>query len=171
MSHGTSRWTPFRRLLWMTQVKYYSNPTHVLILDMSKSTIKALGEVNLRVRNLKRMIKFYTSVLGLKTIYRSNKHVFLKVCNGYGGHTQVVALFNYRYDGEWKESPKIAATTLEHTAFNIRLKDFKSEKVRLEKIGLEVSEELHPEVHWRSMYFHDPEGNKIEFVSFDKSVK
>jgi catechol-2,3-dioxygenase len=116
------------------------------------------------------MTKFYTMVLGLKTIYKSNKHVFLKVAKGYGGHTQVVAPFNYRYDVEKKGSPKIATTTLEHIAFNIRLRNFHSEKKRLDSIGLEPTEELHSEVHWRSMYFHDPEGNKIEFVSYDKSV-
>jgi catechol-2,3-dioxygenase len=139
---------------------------------MPEGTVKALGEVNLRVRNLKKMAKFYTQTLGLKTIYKSNKHVFLKVANGYAGHTQVVALFDYRYGTEHKKSlPKSANSSLEHVAFNIRLRDFEREKKRLERVGLEVSLELHPEVHWRSMYFDDPEGNKIELVSYDKSVK
>jgi catechol-2,3-dioxygenase len=142
----------------------------------SKSTaIKALGEVNLRVRNLEKMTEFYTKVLGLEIIYKSNKHVFLKVANGYRGHTQVVALFNYRYeddsDQKKRAAPEIEFTTLEHVAFNIELRSFQSEKKRLERIGLEINEEFHPEVHWRSMYFHDPEGNKIEFVSYDTSVK
>jgi len=137
---------------------------------MSKSTIKALGEVNLRVKNLKEMTEFYTKVLGLQTIYKSKKHVFLKVANGYAGHTQVVALFNYRYGGN-KRAPEIASTTLEHIAFNIDLRDFELEKKRLERYGLEVTVELHPEVHWRSMYFEDPEGNKIELVAYDKNVK
>ena len=106
------------------------------------------------------MTEFYTKVLGLKTIYQSNKHVFLKVASGYRGHTQVVALFNYRYEDNANQkkraAPEIEFTTLEHVAFNIELKAFQSEKNRLERIGVEISEELHPEVHWRSMYFHDP---------------
>lgn len=61
-------------------------------LDMS--TIKALGEVNLRVRNLEKMTKFYTNVLGLKKIYKSNKHVFLRVANGYGGLTHRSSLYS-----------------------------------------------------------------------------
>ena len=137
---------------------------------MFKGTIKALGEINLRVRNLRRMTKFYTDVLGLKPIYESDKHVFLRVAKGFEGHTQVVALFNYRYEGGKKSAPQIARTTLDHIAFNIRLRDFKSEKKRLQKLGLDIREELHPEVHWRSMYFHDPEGNTIELVSYDKRV-
>lgn len=109
---------------------------------MFKGTIKALGEVNLRVRNLRRMTKFYTDVLGLKPIYESDKHVFLRVANGFEGHTQVVALFNYRYEGGKKSAPQIARTTLDHISFNIRLRDFESEKKRLQKLGLDIREEL-----------------------------
>jgi len=136
---------------------------------VTKSSIRALGEVNLRVRDLKTMTRFYVDVLGLKPIYQSDKHVFLKVADGFEGHTQVVALFNYKFDGG-KAMPQIKKTTLHHVAFNIALKDYAPEKARLAGLGLQISEELHPEVHWRSMYFHDPEGNQIEFVSYDKSV-
>jgi catechol-2,3-dioxygenase len=134
-----------------------------------QSRIKALGEVNLRVRDLKEMTRFYVGVLGLKPIYESEKHLFLKIADGYEGHTQVIALFNYKYDGG-KVRPDTKRTTLHHIAFSLQLKDFTSEKRRLERLGLNVTEEEHKEVHWRSMYFHDPEGNQVEFVSYDKRV-
>jgi catechol-2,3-dioxygenase len=41
------------------------------------SSIKGLGEVNLRVKDLEKMTGFYIDVLGLKPIYESKRHVFL----------------------------------------------------------------------------------------------
>ena len=57
------------------------------------------------------MLKFYVGVPGLKPMYESEKHVFLKVADGYGGHTQVVALFDARHDGN-KTIPDVKRTTL-----------------------------------------------------------
>jgi catechol-2,3-dioxygenase len=44
-----------------------------------RSNIRSLAEVNVRVGDLKKMTKFYVDVLGLKPVYKSSKHVFLKV--------------------------------------------------------------------------------------------
>jgi catechol-2,3-dioxygenase len=49
---------------------------------LAPSKIKALGEVNLRVKNLKERTGFYVEVLGLEVIHKSEKHVFLKVTDG-----------------------------------------------------------------------------------------
>ena len=136
---------------------------------MATSKIKALGEVNLRVKNLKKMTDFYEDVLGLKPMFKSKKHVFLRVADGYEGHTQLVALFNFREGGDGTH-PSSLKTTLHHVAFSIPLKDFAGENRRLERLGLRLSEERHREVHWRSMYLNDPEGNQVELVSYDKSV-
>lgn len=136
---------------------------------MVQSAIKGLGEVNVRVKDLATMTKFYVDVLGLKPIYKSKKHVFLRVADGFGGHTQVVALFNHEYDGH-RNAPDAGKSTLHHVAFEIPLKSLAVERRRLEDAGLEISEEEHPEVHWRSIYFDDPEGNQIEFVSYDKTL-
>jgi catechol 2,3-dioxygenase len=133
------------------------------------SAIEALGEVNIRVRDLKKMTRFYADILGLKPIYQSEKHVFLKVADGFEGHTQVVALFNYRHDSN-KNAPDAGKSTLHHLAFEIPLRKFAAEKLRLERLGLKVAEVEHKEIHWRSMYFDDPEGNQVELVSYDKRV-
>lgn len=135
----------------------------------SKSSIRALGEVNLWAKDLDKMTEFYEGVLGLKPIFKNRKHVFLKVAKGYQGHPQVVALFNSRHDGG--ASPDIAGTALNHVAFSISKRDFESERARLKKLGVEVHVELHSEPHWRSMYFHDPEGNQLELAAYDKDVR
>lgn len=135
-----------------------------------KSAIRGLGEVNLWVEDLAEMRRFYVDVLGLSPIHESARHIFLKVADGYEGHPQIVALFNSKFHGV-RVKPDIKRTTLNHVAFSVRLKEFAAEKKRLKKLGLDVSEELHRKPHWRSMYFHDPEGNQIELVAFDRSIK
>jgi len=136
---------------------------------MPKSAIRGLGEVNLWVKDPAKMRAFYVDVLGLTPIHESGRHIFLKVADGFEGHPQAVALFNSRFKGV-RVKPDITKTTLNHLAFSIPLKEFTPEKKRLEKLGLDVQVELHREPHWRSMYFHDPEGNQVELVAFDKTV-
>ena len=136
---------------------------------MGRTAIRGLGEVNIWVKHPHEMRKFYVDVLGLSPIHESGRHIFLKVAEGFEGHPQVVALFNSRFRGV-RVKPDATKTTLNHIAFSIRLRDFAGEKRRLEKLGLTVAEELHREPHWRSLYFHDPEGNQVELVAFDESV-
>jgi len=55
--------------------------------------VKGLGEVSIRVRDLDAMHKFYEDVVGLEVLRRNESFVFFKVAEGYGGHTQNLALF------------------------------------------------------------------------------
>ena len=126
--------------------------------------IKALGEVALRVNDLQLMKRFYQAVLGLHVLGEFASAVLLKIADGYGGHTQVLGLF----DRSVRVGP--AHTTVDHIAFAIALGDFDAEKRRLESLGLQVEVELHSWVKWRSLYFHDPEGNQVELVCYDESM-
>jgi catechol-2,3-dioxygenase len=129
-----------------------------------QSPIKALGEVALRVNDLPRMKRFYQDVLGLEVLGESPAGALLKIGEGYGGHTQVLGLF----DRSVAVDPE--RTTVDHIAFTIALSDYASEKKRLEDLGLAVEVKEHAWVRWRSLYFYDPEGNEIELVCFDPSV-
>jgi len=62
-------------------------------------------------------------------------------------------------------------STLHHIALNISLEDFESEITRLEGLGLKVNATIHEWLHVRSLYFSDPEGNLLEFVCYDASVR
>ncbi len=129
-----------------------------------QSPIKALGEVALRVNNLSGMKHFYQDVLGLEVLGEFPTAVLLKIAEDYGGHTQVLGLF----DRSVAVGPE--RTTVDHIAFTIALNDYESEKKRLEGLGLAVEVNDHKWVKWRSLYFHDPEGNEVEFVCFDPSL-
>ena len=126
--------------------------------------VKALGEVALRVNDLQLMKRFYQDVLGLQVLGQFASAALLKIADGYGGHTQVLGLF----DRSVRVGPE--HTTVDHIAFTIALGDLESERRRLESFGLDVEVEEHGWVKWRSLYFHDPEGNQVELVCFDESM-
>ena len=138
--------------------------------------IKALGEVVLRVSNLDTMQEFYEKVVGLELLERDeNTMVFFRIAPDYEGHTQSLALFDQsgeadhrsrRYTGVDTEK-----STLHHIAFTISASDHETEKERLQNLGLDVETVQHIWQHYRSLYIADPEGNVVEFVCYDASVR
>ena len=142
-------------------------------MNKSDRRVKGLGEVSICVRDLDAMHKFYEEVVGLEVLRRDESFVFFKVAEGYGGHTQNLALFevsNTMFLDNKAERLNPQETTLHHIALNIALEDFEAEKMRLEGLGLKVTATEHEWLHVRSLYFPDPEGNTLEFVCYDASV-
>ena len=142
-------------------------------MNNSNRRVKGLGEVSLRVKDLDAMHKFYEEVVGLEVLRRDESFVFFKIAEGYGGHTQNLALFeasNTMFLDNKAETLNSQETTLHHIALNIALEDFESEKRRLEGLRLKVDATVHQWLHVRSLYFPDLEGNLLEFVCYDASV-
>lgn len=137
--------------------------------DKTRTAVRGLGEIALRVRNLDAMQKFYEEAIGLTLMARTSNYAFFKIADGYDGHTQVLALFD-RWAEPGHRGIDAAISTVDHIAFEITLADFAEEKSRLEALGLEVTTAEHRWVHWRSLYVHDPEGNEVELVCYDRSV-
>lgn len=134
-------------------------------MNKSDRRVKGLGEVSIQVRDLDAMHKFYEEVVGLEVLRRDENFVFFKVAEGYGGHSQNLALFEASNTLNPQES------TLHHIALNVALEDFESERMRLEGLGLEIDATVHEWLHVRSLYFYDPEGNHLEFVAYDETVR
>ncbi len=135
--------------------------------------VKGLGEVSIRVKDLGSMRKFYEEVVGLEVLRVDESFVFFKVAEGYGGHPQVLAIFEAanRYLLENKSlqlNPE--QTTLHHIALNVALDDYETERKRLEGLGVKVNATTHEWLKVRSMYFSDPEGNMLELVAYDETV-
>ena len=131
--------------------------------------IKGLGEIALRVNNLDTMQKFYEHVIGLEVLNRSGDAVFFKIADGYGGHTQVMVLFDRSKQPDYS-GIDARKSTVDHIAFEIDLADFEAEKRHLEEMGIPLTTAEHTWVHWRSLYLRDPEGNEVEYVCYDKKV-
>ena len=144
---------------------------------MSETTrpIKALGEIVLRVRNLKEMQEFYENILGLELLERFDDIVFFRIAPGYGGQIQSLALFDESSGSDHKSRHysglDVEKTTLHHIAFAINLSDYKTEHDRLQGLGLDVETQVHEWVHYRSLYICDPDGNVVELVCYDESVQ
>ncbi|HEX8990452.1 MAG TPA: VOC family protein [Anaerolineales bacterium] len=143
-------------------------------MNESARRVKGLGEVSIRVKDLETMRKFYEEVVGLEVLASEKEYVFFRIADGYGGHSQNLALFPADNRGFLRSkslelSPE--ATTLHHIALNVALDDFESERRRLEGLGVKVEATTHAWIHVRSMYFPDPEGNLLEFVARDDSIQ
>ena len=135
----------------------------------TKSRIKGLGEIALRVVDLDKMQQFYQEVIGLPLLRRFEHSAFFKIADGVDGHTQILALFDRAEQRDYS-GVDLAKTTVDHIAFGISLADFAAEQARLEAHGLAVRVTTHAWVHWRSLYVTDPEGHTVELVCYDESV-
>ena len=134
-----------------------------------RTVVRGLGEIALRVNNLGAMQKFYEEVMGLPLMTRFPNVAFYKIADGYGGHIQVLALFDRTGSPGYRGSDA-ATSTIDHIAFEVALADFANEKERLEALGVHVETAEHAWVHWRSLYVTDPVGNQVELVCYDRSV-
>jgi catechol 2,3-dioxygenase-like lactoylglutathione lyase family enzyme len=133
------------------------------------TAVRGLGEIAFRVNNLDAMQRFYEQVIGLPLMTRFPNSAFFKIADGYGGHAQVLALFD-RSASPGYGGVDARTSTADHIAFEISLADFESEKRRLKGLGLQVETAEHAWVHWRSLYVNDPDGNQVELVCYDESV-
>jgi catechol-2,3-dioxygenase len=133
------------------------------------TSVRGLGEIALRVNNLDAMQKFYEMAIGLPLMARFPNSAFFKIAEGFGGHTQVLALFD-RSQSPGYRGTDAKFSTIDHIAFEIPRAKFADEWRRLEAFGLQVETAEHAWVHWRSLYVTDPEGNQVELVCHDASV-
>jgi catechol 2,3-dioxygenase len=136
---------------------------------MTQRRIKGLGEIALSVHDLDAMQRFYEQVIRLEVLRRFDQAVFFKLAEGFGGHTQVLALFDRSAQPGYSGLDP-ATTTVDHIAFEIERADFDAELKRLQDMGLAVETAEHAWVHWRSLYVDDPEGNTVELVCYDSTV-
>ena len=136
--------------------------------------MRALGETVLRVKDLQRVKRFYTDVIGLDVLREFDGIVFLKVSDGYGGHTQIIGLFHESlpvpFPRDAREAVHLEATSLHHFALEIDRKDFDTELACLKQLGIELTTVEHRWCRWRSLYVHDPEGNILELVCYDEAI-
>jgi catechol 2,3-dioxygenase-like lactoylglutathione lyase family enzyme len=129
-------------------------------------TVRDLGEVAIRCRDLAAMTAFYRDVIGLEEIegdYRPTIR-FLRVAPGFAGHTQVIGLFGPSDDPE-APAPEDAASTLHHLALAVLPGDLDKALAWYRAQGLSPTTAEHPWIGWSSVYVTDPEGNTVELVA------
>ena len=127
-------------------------------------TVRDLGEVAIRCLDLAAMTAFYRDIVGLEVIEGdySDTIVFLRVAEGFNGHTNVVALFTATDE----EEPEGGGTSsLHHLALTVKAEDLAPALVWYRAHGLEPTTAEHRWVGWDSVYVKDPEGNTVELVA------
>ena len=128
-------------------------------------TVRDLGEVAIRCRDLAAMTAFYCDIVGLEVIegdYRDSI-VFLRVGDGFAGHTSVVALFTADEDEEEPEGGE--TSSLHHLALTVKAEDLAPALAWYKAHGLEPTTAEHRWVGWDSVYVKDQEGNTVELVA------
>lgn len=137
--------------------------------NQQRTAVRGLGEIALRVNNLDVMQRFYQQIIGLPLLARFPNSAFFKIAEGFGGHTQVLALFDRSQEPGF-EGINGRTSTVDHLAFEIPLAEFGEELRRLKSLGFQPETAEHSWVHWRSLYVNDPEGNQVELVAYDSTV-
>jgi len=140
---------------------------------MLVNKIKGLGEIVLRVNDMNLMKNFYQNILGLELMRGSEDYTFFKIAEGYGGHTQVIALFtktNLNAFNEELRDIESNRSSLHHVALEIDIKDYEGIKDLLIKQNIDFVTEVFEWVKWKSIFIKDPEKNIIEFVCYDSNI-
>ena len=142
--------------------------------------VRGLGEIAIRCEDLGRMTSFYGDVLGLERMEGNVAEgiVFFRIAEGFGGHTQVLALFDKQYvtrpglPPTREAVPETGATSsLHHLALSLPYEEQEAVMRWYEAQGLPFQVETFGWVGWRGVFTQDPEGNTVELVAYDDSLR
>ncbi len=121
------------------------------------------------------MASFYSDVIGLDRMEgnASDGIVFFRIAEGFGGHTQVLALFDKSISGRpGLDAPETGArSSLHHIALSLPYAEQEAVMAWYDKLGLTYRVEHFGWIGWRGIFTEDPEGNTVELVAYDDSLK
>ena len=125
---------------------------------------RKIVETSIYSSNLEKMKEFYVEKLGLEFVSeQKGRHIFLKT------DKNMLLIFNYEITATEKETNHGAPTppSMVHIAFEIGSEEFENAK----KLLVESNIQIEKEIEWmnsiksRSIYFRDPAGNLVEFIT------
>jgi len=117
---------------------------------------RKLGHIVLKVRDARKSKEFYTRALGLKVAHEDLDRgaVFLS----FGEQHHDLALFQLATG----EAPAAAQPGLHHSAWQLgSFEELQGAYRELRELGIPVESTIEHNVT-RSVYFHDPDGNRVE---------
>lgn len=143
-------------------------------------TIRGLGEIAIRCDDVGRMAAFYGDILGLERMQGSAAPgiVFFRIAEGFGGHTQILALFDKAMTGRpglhptGMDAPETGAkSSLHHIALSLPHAEQEAVMAWYEARGLPYRVEHFGWVGWRGVFTEDPEGNTVELVAYHPDLQ
>ncbi len=140
---------------------------------------RALGEIAIRCADVPAMARFYEDVIGLERL--SGNHddaiMFFKIADGFAGHTAVLALFRHdvgkqELNATDDEKPETGArSSLHHIALSLPFEEQAAVMAWYDRIGQPYRFEKFGWIGWQGIFTTDPEGNTVELVAYDASLK
>ncbi len=144
---------------------------------MSERSFKAraIGEIAIRCIDLDAMVAFYRDVIGLEPLNDpdNGRIVFLRIADGFAGHTAILALFNHNVEGAGRTSASVtppktgSSSSLHHIALSLPWDEQDAVIAWYEKLGRDYNVEYFEWVGWRGVFTFDPDGNTVEHVAKD----
>ena len=140
---------------------------------------RALGEIAIRCADMAAMVEFYEDVIGLERLTGDHNSAitFFRIAEGFGGHTQVLALFHHAAAARPGLHPTDAGrpvtgggSSLHHIALSLPFDEQEAVMRWYDKIGQTYRVEQFGWIGWRGIFTEDPEGNTVELVAFDRSM-
>jgi len=125
---------------------------------------RKIVETSIYSSQLEKMKEFYVDKLGLEFVSEQiGRHVFLKT------DKNMLLIFNQAVTAAEKETSHGASTppSMVHIAFEIESDEYEQAKVLLEKNNIHIEKEIAWEnnIKSKSIYFRDPSGNLVEFIT------
>lgn len=125
---------------------------------------RKIVETSIYSSDLERMKEFYVDKLGLEFVSEQRgRHVFLKT------DKNMLLIFDPSVTTIEKETNHGASTppSMVHIAFEIEIDDYEKAKILLAENEINVEKEIIWEnaIKSRSIYFRDPAGNLLEFIT------
>ena len=141
-------------------------------------TVRALGEIAIRCIDLDAMVAFYRDVIGLEPINDpdNGRIVFLRIADGFEGHTAVPALFRHYIAGAGRGHQHLHRDYIadigrdgvaHHIALSLPWDEQQAVIEWYENLGQEYYVETFDWVGWRGVFTFDPDGNTVELVAKD----
>jgi len=134
--------------------------------------IRGLGEIAIRCDDIGRMAAFYGDVLGLERLEGNAAPgiTFFRLAEGFGGHTQVLALFDKAVSGN--ALPEAGArSSLHHIALTVPFAEQDAAMRWFASHDIPCRVQIFGWVGWRGVFVQDPDGNTVELVAFDPGLK
>ena len=141
---------------------------------------RALGEIAIRCADMAAMVAFYEEVIGLSRLSGGpdSAITFFKIAPGYAGHTQVLALFHHTaaprpgLHPTGQQTPVTGgASSLHHIALSLPFEEQEAVMRWYDSLGQPYRVEQFGWIGWRGIFTEDPEGNTVELVAYDLSMR
>ena len=137
--------------------------------------VRAIGEIAIRCTDLSEMVSFYRDVIGLELLNDPDNSpiVFLRVAEGFAGHTAVLALFSHEVEGAGRTRGSAVPpetgprSSLHHIALSLPWEEQDKVIAWYKHLGRSYTVEYFDWVGWRGVFTFDPDGNTVELVAKD----